>query len=67
MANNKDKAAALIMDDILRVMEDFGSNKCEIEESRSQYDNPITIVHTKDVDNCEYTNHVHYYCLFLLD
>lgn len=64
MADNKNKARALLMDDIWRVMENFGSSKCELEESRSEYDEPITVVHTHDADNDGHTMHWHYYCLF---
>jgi len=64
IATNKDKAKSLLMDDIWRVMNDFGSSKCEIEESRSEYDTPITIVHTHDASNDGLTMHWHYYCLF---
>lgn len=63
IANNKDEACALLMGDIFRVMKDFGLGKCEIEESRSVYDEPITIVHTHDASNEGLTMHWHYYCL----
>jgi hypothetical protein len=55
------EAKALLMQDIFRVMEDFGHDKCEIENSRSAYDEQITIVHTYD-DTVRH--HWHYYCLF---
>ena len=64
IADNEDKAKALQMDDIWRVMEDFGSGKCEIETTRSEYDEPITVVHTHEAGNDGYTKHWHYYCLF---
>lgn len=64
IADNSEKARVLLMSDIFRVMEDFGSCKCEIEESRSEYDEPITVVHTHDANNDGLTKHWHYYALF---
>ena len=55
---------SLLMDDILRLLEDFGDNKCEIEYGRSEYDEAVIIVHTKQEDNEKLTMHWHYYCLF---
>lgn len=63
IVDSPEKARALLMNDIWRVMEDFGSSKCEIEESRSEYDEQITIVHTHDANNDGLTKHWHYYGL----
>ena len=58
--DNKDKAKALLFDDIRRVMGDYGPSKCELEESRTEHDEPIMIVHTHDAEG--FTMHWHYYC-----
>ena len=63
ISHSKEETEALLMDDIFRVMEDFGNDKCEIEIGRSTYDEAVTIVHTYDKDN-DSTMHWHYYCLF---
>lgn len=62
IANSMDRAKSLIMNDISRVMRDFGSGKCEIEEAESEYGVSITVVHTRD-NNDGLTIHWHYYCL----
>lgn len=62
IAHSPTEAQSLIMGDIWRVIEDFGEGKGEIEESRSAYDEPITIAHTYDKTN-NYVMHWHYYCL----
>lgn len=52
---------ALIMEDIYRVMENFGSDKCTVETGRSVYDEPITVVDTVGEDGLKI--YWHYYCL----
>ncbi len=62
IAHSPVEARSLVFDDILRVMQDFGDGKCEIENGVSEYDEPITIVRTHDKNGSEYT--WNYYCLF---
>lgn len=62
IAHSPMEARSLLMSDIERVMNDFGNGKAEIRNSRSVYDEPITIVYTSNPDNGTY--HWHYYCLF---
>lgn len=62
IAHSPMEARSLLMDDIERVMDGFGNGKAEIRNSRSVYDEPITIIYTSNPDNGTY--HWHYYCLF---
>lgn len=57
ISHNPKETAGLIMDDIWRLVEDFEPHEVKIKESRSMYDEPITIVHCGE-------DHYHYYILF---
>lgn len=59
IARSIEEAAKLQLMDIFRLMEDFGQDECRVVNTRSEYDYPVTIVHTKDDYGNE--NHWHYY------
>ncbi len=61
IAHSPMEARSLLMSDIERVMEDFGDGKAEISNGRSEYDEPITIVHARNNGIERFWN---YYCLF---
>lgn len=63
IAHSKEEASNLLLNDIWRVMEEFGNDKCSMENARSEYDEPVTIVHTEG----ELIHHWHYYLQFLKD
>lgn len=61
IAHSPTEACSLLMEDIWRVMKDFGDGKGEIEESESIYGEPLTVV----ITNSKHAgiNHWHYYCM----
>lgn len=57
IAHSEEEAGWLLTDELYRLIEDFEPHKIEVEESRSTYDEPITVV------KCGNETY-HYYLMF---